>query len=194
VTPVLQEGHSALVKALSFTPDEKVLASASWDWSVRIWEWPTGRLLRTFAGRGKQAESVVFQPHSSLVASADEKGVYVWDPHTGNVTKTLSLENVKEIAFSPGGDAMAIATLQGSYLWRLEGPGDPIQLSNDDARAIAVSPNGRLAASGNANSTVHVFDLETLKIRRTIPADEAWVCQSLFCRTGSGSPPEASMG
>ena len=194
VTPVLQQGHSGLVKALAFAPDEKVLGSASWDGSIRLWEWPTGRLLRTFTGDGKQAEFVMFQPHGSLVASADEKGVYVWDPHTGHVTKTLPLERVKEIAFLPRGDAIAIATLEGSYLWRLEGPGDPIRVSKDDARAIAVSPDGRLAASGNANNTVQVFDLETLKIRRTIPRRRGLGLVGRFSAHGTRLASEAPTG
>ncbi|TKA38987.1 hypothetical protein B0A49_13918, partial [Cryomyces minteri] len=41
------EGHSHWVSAVAFSPDGKLLASASWDSTVKVWDAGTGTTLQT---------------------------------------------------------------------------------------------------------------------------------------------------
>jgi WD40 repeat protein len=57
------EGHTLAVTSVAFSPDGKLLASGSWDNTVKLWEVATGRELRTLKGHTDHATSVAFSPY-----------------------------------------------------------------------------------------------------------------------------------
>jgi WD40 repeat protein len=48
----LQLGHGASVTSVVFSPDGKLLASGSQDYTVKLWIVSEGKLLHTFSGHG----------------------------------------------------------------------------------------------------------------------------------------------
>ena len=64
------EGHSSYDKALAFLPDSQLVASASYDNRVRLWETAIGSCHSTLEGHSKPVNRVAFLPDSQLVASA----------------------------------------------------------------------------------------------------------------------------
>jgi hypothetical protein len=80
------EGHSDYVTAVAFSPNGKVLASASYDFTVKLWEAGTGTALHTH-----RVEAVV----STLSFSSD--GVFLLTDHgvidTGFLPTTRSLQH-----------------------------------------------------------------------------------------------------
>ncbi len=183
VNLVVQIQHAGLVKELAFSSDNALLATASWDGTVRLWTVPDRRLLRTFTGSGNQPQTVAFQPGSNLVASGDERGIRLWNPQSGTIVKSLDLEDTQQLAFLPNGGAIVIATMRGVFLWEFDRP--VTQLSGDEARSIAVSPSGLIAASGNGNGSVHIYDLKSRQVLRTISdADDGWIWSVAFLPDG----------
>src|SRR5947207_10209981 len=54
------EGHSFLVNAVAFSPDGKLVASASADHTVRLWDSATGASLQTLEGHSGSVRAVAF--------------------------------------------------------------------------------------------------------------------------------------
>lgn len=79
------EGHSSSVGSVVFSPDGKLLASASSDSTARIWEAATGAPLHTLEGHSGEVLSVVFSPDGKLLASAsDDSTARIWSVETGD--------------------------------------------------------------------------------------------------------------
>lgn len=76
----LLEGHSNTVWCVSFSPDGQLLASGSWDKTIRLWDVGTGGQVRTLEGHTAVARSVSFSPDGQLLASgAGDRTVRLWD-------------------------------------------------------------------------------------------------------------------
>ncbi|MDF5718440.1 MAG: AAA family ATPase, partial [Rhizonema sp. NSF051] len=107
------EGHSSIVYSVSFSPDGKTLASASFDNTIKLWNVATGKQIKTLSGHSNSVNSVSFSPDGKTLASASaDKTIKLWDVATGKQIKTLSghSNSVNSVSFSPDGKTLASAS------------------------------------------------------------------------------------
>src|SRR5262249_3271664 len=120
--------NSRPVECVRFSPDGKVLASASTDGTIKIWEIPTGKELRTLTANSEWVESVAFHPDGQMLASGSwDRTVKLWDVATGQlVGSSIEMERgwggVNCVAFSPDGKTIASTWSRNEVkLWEVGG-------------------------------------------------------------------------
>ncbi len=73
-------GHTSSVGAVRFSPDGKMLASASTDGTIKLWDAKTGALKDTLLGHKSAVRSLAFSPDGKALVSSDDRGdVLLWD-------------------------------------------------------------------------------------------------------------------
>jgi WD40 repeat protein len=104
------------VKVMAISPDGKHVLSGASDNSIRLWEYESGKNIRTYEVHKGPVWSVAFRPDgdSFFSCSGDDK-IRLWDTWTGDV-----LEKFKEpsgsIIFNPSGDRFL--SYEPSSKWR----------------------------------------------------------------------------
>ena len=86
--PKVISGHVHFVWSIAFSPDSRLLASGSWDKTVRLWSTETGELLDLFIGHENDIMTVAFSPDNQILASGGwDDTVRLWDIGTGEQKK-----------------------------------------------------------------------------------------------------------
>ena len=99
-------GHANFVFCVCFNPQGNLLASGSFDESLRVWDVKTARCLKTLPARDP-ISGVHFNCDGTLIVSGSYDGLCrIWDTATGQCLKTLIDDDnppVSFVKFSPNG-------------------------------------------------------------------------------------------
>ncbi|KAK6850547.1 WD40-repeat-containing domain protein [Apiospora arundinis] len=151
------EGHSNDVNSVTFSPNGQLVASASKDGTVKVWNAVTGAEQQTLDGHGDCVNLVAFSPNGRLVASASN------DKATAGPIWSVVFSHNSQLVASASGDKTV-------KLWNAETGEQVRTLKGHDKRvnSVAFSPNGKLVASASNDGTVKLWNAETGEQVRTI--------------------------
>ncbi|KAJ7933021.1 WD40-repeat-containing domain protein [Mycena leptocephala] len=110
-------GHTDAIMWAETSPDDKVVATSSWDRTVRIWSMGTGEAIRVLAGATGQSWAGAFSPDGEFIAAgAGDQMVRIWRVDTGELLHTLSGFTgwIRSLAFSLDGLQLATGAAGGT--------------------------------------------------------------------------------
>jgi WD40 repeat protein len=116
--------HSSEVSCIAFSPNERTLASGSWDKTIKIWQLNTGEELHTFRGHSDRVYSVAFSPDGQTLASSSSDAIIkIWqlDKQQELCTLTDHSDRVYSVTFSPDGKTLASGSWDKTVkIWRCD--------------------------------------------------------------------------
>jgi WD40 repeat protein len=106
------------VTGLAFSPDGSLLATASFDETVRLWDPDTGDPIgQPLSGHTDNVWAVAFSPDGTMLATAgDDTTAKLWDLAAGRRMLTLRghTGSLTALAFSPDGTRLATGAVDGT--------------------------------------------------------------------------------
>ena len=172
------QGHNADVSSVSFSLDGQLLASASDDQAIKIWNAETGEEIRTLTGHEANVWSLHFSPDGQTLASGSwDNTIKLWNVETGEEIRTLTghEDRVLGISFSPDGQTLASASDDDTIkVWNIE-TGEVVHTltgHQDTVISVSFSPDRKTLASASFDNTIKLWNVETGEEIRTLTGHE----------------------
>lgn len=193
----LLTGHTQGVTSVCFNSDGSILASGSYDDTIRLWNMETGKFIRKLTGHNSNVYTIAFSPDDrTIVSGSRDEMIGFWDVETGNLNKTIAghANGVYGVSYSSNGDILASYgsnerinlwnTETGEFINTLNPKYQPILVGSTGIETIAFSPNNTTLVSVNRNGTVRVWDLNKINIIRTFETIQSEVYAVKVCPDG----------
>jgi WD40 repeat protein len=163
------KGHTGGVGPIVFSPDGRVLASGSFDKTIKLWDVNARKELATFKGHRSDVWTVEFDSDGKTLYSSCRDGNISWEVKTGKVLRGMSeFESTRlpRSSLSPESNLLARALfdktielkdmLTGKWL-------SPLKGHTDVVNSVAFSPDGKTLASGSDDKTIKLWEVSLKK-------------------------------
>jgi len=175
---VVQTGHlgTARITSVTFSSDSKLVASASTDHTIKIWDSETGAQIRTLAGHAREVNCIAFSPDNTLLASGSNdfpKPIRIWNVLTGHAQVLKHPAQVNSVAINRNGRLLATGDIRGTIvLWNLLS-GELLrswEAHGGKVSSLAFGPDGNTLASASNDNWVKLWDTSTCTLIKSFPA------------------------
>jgi len=184
-------GHTNRIFSVVFSPNGQLLASASGDRSIKLWNPHTGKCLNTLNGHKSWVWAIAFSPDGEWIASASyDQTVKLWDVQTGECLHTFQghTSSVLAIAFSPDGQQLVSGGYEQTIkLWEVE-TGQclhTLQAHTNRVWSIAFRPDRPQFATCGDDHTIKLWDSRTGQCLDTFTGHTSQVLSITFSANGS---------
>jgi len=162
-------GHSATVSCLATSLDGKMLASGSWDKTIRIWDMQTFECKHELKGHTAAVWALLPIEGGKLLSGSADKTIRLWDMHDGKCLGQLigHTDCVRALAMLPDGRFVSAGNDNIIKIWSLDLAGNSLDTScgfvlgtlaghDHFIYTLAAAPNGDIVSAGE-DRTVRVW-------------------------------------
>ncbi|GFP97247.1 protein lst8 homolog [Phtheirospermum japonicum] len=142
-----------------------VLATASYDHTIRFWEAKSGRCYRTIQYPESQVNRLEITPDKRYLAAAGNPHIRLFDVNSNSPQPVMSYDshtnNVMAVGFQCDGNWMYSGSEDGTVkIWDLRAPGCQREYESRAAvNTVVLHPNQTELISGDQNGNIRVWDL-----------------------------------
>jgi WD40 repeat protein len=155
----LEKKHSAMINALRFSKNDEFLATASNDWTSKIYSLRSGKVVKEFKTKSEFIQGISLNSTGNHLAFASgnlETGnhIGVWNITKGKLFPYYSNAAVNDfftsVAFSPKNKTVAAGNSNGNihYYGFPNGNSGYLNIGSLSVTAVAFTPNGKNIISG----------------------------------------------
>ncbi len=168
--------HKDAIYALAFSPDAKLLATAGYDRTIKLWDAAkTDAPIRILTDHSDAVYTLAFHPEGKLLASgAADRAVKVWDVASGKRLYTLSdpTDWVYAVAWSPDGKTIVSGGVDKSLrTWTANAEGGTLRQAvfahTGPVTHVQYHPDGLTLYSLGDDAVVKAWDAQKMVERRT---------------------------
>ena len=155
-------GHAETVYQVAFSPDSSLLATASFDNTIRLWRVSDGGEAGVLSGHGGKVLSLAFLPDGRhLLSASEDKTIKLWSlPTAGPAPIEGHGAPVISLALSPDGKWLASGSEDGGVrIWSAAQGKEERKIDGLGAKVTAVrfSPDGQRLAAGLESGGTRVW-------------------------------------
>jgi WD40 repeat protein len=157
--------HASGVNYAEYSPNGKFLATASQDWTARIWDAHGGQEIAILEGHSGPVRRISWSPDSRWVVTASEDHTaWIWEAATGRPLQELKGHTGKVYAavFSLLDDELRTATASADgtmRIWNREGKLlHDLREHEGSVNDVVWSPHGRWAATASQDGTARIWN------------------------------------
>ncbi|KAF8880780.1 miller-Dieker lissencephaly protein [Infundibulicybe gibba] len=172
-------GHRDKINAVRFHPTYSVLASASVDGTVIIWDWDAGARERTLRGHTRAVTDCDFSGSGAALATcSDDLLIKIWavaDEYKNTATLRGHEHSISSVRFLPGDAALVSASRDHTVrLWDTQTTHCTRVLRPHDAwiRCALPHPDARLLLTCADDHTARITDMHTAALKSEMRGHE----------------------
>jgi len=183
-------GHSADINSVAFSPDGRLVVTASADGTARVWDTAFGATRAELRGHSGSVNSAAFSPDGKFIVTAgNDATVRLWDTARFQQVRQIGGAYPKPVSsaeYSP--DGRFIVAASGEAAWVCDpNRGEVVrklEAHTGQVNSASFSPDSRLIVTASVDNTARVWNAQTGESIATLSDQKGPVLNAMFSWDG----------